>query len=348
MDPAATKPLVSIIIPVYRAGGTLPRCLESFLCQTFRGIEILCVNDASTDDSLEIMKRYEARDRRVRAIDLASNSGAAVARNTALAQARGEYLMFADADDHVEPDIVRLCLEAVWAHDADFACVGFDRVDVSGRSYSREQAISACSVIDVTPESVSRLAFVYTAPWGKLFKRELIGEVRFPENPVAAYEDAVFFLALCPKIRRYVLLPNLLYHYVVHAGSLNTQASRERSSFFRRDLLALRNAFTHRALPPPYLAFLDLAAFIHVGIADAHRSADVYEADLRAFCRDARAFLDSEFPGWRNIPLCPWGEWSLRCAAVYFSRLLHHAGWFWLFVRFYNWMIKTLHVDVKW
>ena len=99
-----SRPKVSIIIPVYNTAFYLKRCLDSVTRQTLRDIEIICVNDASKDDSPAILREYEAQDARITVIEFSENKGAAVARNTAVAAARGEYLGFVDSDDEVDLD----------------------------------------------------------------------------------------------------------------------------------------------------------------------------------------------------------------------------------------------------
>ena len=95
---------VSIIIPVYNTEKYLRKCLDSVCNQTLQDIEIICVNDCSPDDSLEILKEYASNDNRIKIINFTENKGVAVARNTAIEQANGEYIGFVDSDDYVDLD----------------------------------------------------------------------------------------------------------------------------------------------------------------------------------------------------------------------------------------------------
>ena len=96
---------VSVILPVYNGETYLSECLDAILGQTLKEIEVICVNDGSTDRSPEILREYAARDSRIRVIDQ-ENTGAGAARNNGMAQARGEYLSFLDADDFFEPQML--------------------------------------------------------------------------------------------------------------------------------------------------------------------------------------------------------------------------------------------------
>jgi glycosyltransferase involved in cell wall biosynthesis len=98
------RPKISVIIPAYKTAPYLRRCLDSICGQTLREIEILCINDASPDNALEIMREYALRDQRITVIDFSRNRGVSAARNAAMAIADGEYLGFVDSDDAVEPD----------------------------------------------------------------------------------------------------------------------------------------------------------------------------------------------------------------------------------------------------
>jgi glycosyltransferase involved in cell wall biosynthesis len=100
----SSRPKVSVVIPVHNSGPYLRRCLDSVLGQSLRSIEVVCVNDTSVDDSPAILREYESKDGRVKVIDFSDRQGAAVARNTAMAEARGEYLGFVDSDDEVDLD----------------------------------------------------------------------------------------------------------------------------------------------------------------------------------------------------------------------------------------------------
>ena len=99
-----TTPKVSVIVPVYNVAPYLARCLDSLVGQTLKDIEIICVDDKSTDNSLDVLHEYAAKDARITVIALSENSGVAVARNAGLDVACGEYIGFVDSDDYVDSD----------------------------------------------------------------------------------------------------------------------------------------------------------------------------------------------------------------------------------------------------
>lgn len=121
------EPEVTVLVAVYNTEAYLPKCLDSLLGQTLRSIQVVCVDDASTDRSLEILRRYQERDERVEVLFLSENHGQAYARNRALERARGKYICFLDSDDWMSPDCLERAVEAFENHEqAD--CVLFNTI----------------------------------------------------------------------------------------------------------------------------------------------------------------------------------------------------------------------------
>ena len=115
------KPCVSVILPIYNMERYLPACLDSIIGQTHREIEIICVNDGSTDASMAILREYEAADSRIQIIDQ-ENQGLSVSRNKGAEIAGGKYLYFMDSDDLLEPDALELCVEKMERLDLELVC----------------------------------------------------------------------------------------------------------------------------------------------------------------------------------------------------------------------------------
>ena len=124
---------VSIIVPVYNKERFLRQCLDSLLDQTYRAIEIICVNDGSTDGSLEILQDYAERDNRIVVIDQ-ENKGAGNARNAGIRIARGRYLQFLDADDFFEPVMIEKMLKKADAKDADIVIFDGDPLEIATKA----------------------------------------------------------------------------------------------------------------------------------------------------------------------------------------------------------------------
>lgn len=205
------QPLISVIVPVYNVEGYLEGCLSSLLAQTWPSMEIILVDDASTDGSGLLCDAYAARDARVRAAHFQENRGPSAARNRGIRWARGAFLSFVDADDRVEPDLLeRLyrCLEETGAEVSACAADGITLRRGPAAVYSR-------------PEAVRCLAqgFPFNhVPWGKLYRGELVRQCPFDES-VFYSEDLLFLYSVLKRARRVSYLPDVLYHYTHREGS---------------------------------------------------------------------------------------------------------------------------------
>lgn len=130
---AINKPLISIIVPVYNVAEYLPQCLDSLVAQTYENIEIIAVDDGSTDGSGTILDEYAARDARVRPVHI-ENDGVSNARNVGLSLVRGEFVGFVDSDDWVDTDMYAR-LAAALTDDIDVTCGGYVLETDAGQEY---------------------------------------------------------------------------------------------------------------------------------------------------------------------------------------------------------------------
>lgn len=186
------KPLVSVIIPFYNCEKYLDSCIKSLRAQTFGAYEILFIDDGSTDGSADIVRAYSATDSRVLLISQA-NAGVSAARNNGLALARGDYVLFVDADDHLHPQLMEKCYACASANDADMVCCDYVLTDSTDENYT--------TYSDIVFEPVSRDDLFYTgdnvgrACWAKLIKRGIAATRSFPVGEIIA-ED-LYYSILC-------------------------------------------------------------------------------------------------------------------------------------------------------
>ena len=125
------KALITVIIPVYNTLEYLPRCVQSVMAQTYENLEILLVDDGSTDGSSELCDGFAAKDPRVRVLHK-ENGGSSSARNLGLSECRGDYVGFVDSDDHVDPDMYETLFLGLQGSDPSIAQVGRDEIDAQG------------------------------------------------------------------------------------------------------------------------------------------------------------------------------------------------------------------------
>lgn len=206
------RPRVSLIIPVYNAHKFLKRCIDSAVAQTEPSLEIICVDDASTDDSAEMLEAYAARDSRLRVVRREVNGGESAARNQGVALANGEYLAFLDHDDKMEPDACRLLYEAARAADADIAKGRVKTIDQTGRvSLSPLQLHK-----DICEKSKFFFAFSW---WSGIYRASLVKNRIFfaEEYPIGG--DVLFLTEAVLAAQSIVCVDDLVCTHFLHAES---------------------------------------------------------------------------------------------------------------------------------
>ena len=209
---------VSIIVPVYNSEKYLKRCLDSLVNQTFDDIEIIVVNDGSTDRSEETIKGY-MNDKRIILINK-ENGGQASARNLGLTKAHGDYIMFIDSDDCVNLDMCDKAYNAI-KDGYDIACMDYYIIDGDGKKYHK---ISAC-----TEGEISLKDYLLTAvcPWNKIYKKSFLVDngFEFPEGII--YED----YASIPTLVNYK--PKVYYLPLAFVNYIHTEVSTMRSNEYK-------------------------------------------------------------------------------------------------------------------
>lgn len=221
----AHGPLISVIVPVYNIMDYLPRCVQSLKRQSYENLEILLVDDGSTDGTGRLCDELAAGDGRIRALHK-ENGGTSSARNLGIEEAKGEFLGFVDSDDYIEPDMyARLC-EAIRGKEDWLVQVGRDEVDEQGGQLpgiceipEEEQSFSAVDFLRELLLHRGDCSFCT-----KLVPRRLLGEDRFPEEELN--EDFHLMIRLLQRTRGVVSLPVCGYHVFYRLGS-NTRKKRE-------------------------------------------------------------------------------------------------------------------------
>ena len=229
------EPLITILVPVYNAENYLDDCLTTILNQTLEEIEIICVNDGSTDGSLALLNQYEAKTTKIRVIDQ-QNQGAGAARNAGLAVAAGEYLSFLDADDFYEPDMLEKSYLAAKKEEADVCVFYADLFDDVTKTYKpctwafRREYFRPGEVFD--PKKAPNNDYVFQMfngwAWDKLFRREFILEKNLEYQNLRTTNDMYFVFMALAKADRIVTLDECLIHQRVSVGT-SLSRTREKS-----------------------------------------------------------------------------------------------------------------------
>lgn len=246
-------PKVSVIIPVYNTELYLRECLDSVIHQTLREIEIICVDDGSTDRSLEILREYEARDGRFRVLTQ-PNVNAGAARNRGLDLARGEYLSFLDADDFFEPKMLERAYATARNCGAEilvYRCNNY--ITEEDRYTERQNSIEAANIPEIQPfpgtAVKGNLFFTFVGwAWDKLISRQYVQEngLRFQEQRTT--NDLYFTYFALAKAQRITTIDDLFAHHRIQLPT-SLEATRDKSwDCFYKALIALRDGLIREKL----------------------------------------------------------------------------------------------------
>lgn len=254
---------ISVAMAVYNSDAYLERAILSVLNQTYRNLELILVDDGSTDNCPQICDRYAALDPRVRVIHK-ENGGLYTSRNVGIEQATGEYLAFLDGDDWADPDMYESMLSCLREQAADLVVCRYKRV-------YRDATVDGSTDRAVVMEGQEMLAkyleeeedfLIQNAAWNKLYRRSILGDLRFPAR---WYEDMLYTIRLLNRTARSVYLDHAYHNYVCDRGSsimnrgLNERIYTDlipnlydRSAFLRQigreDLALLQDYFLYKRL----------------------------------------------------------------------------------------------------
>lgn len=299
-------PQISIIVPVYQVAPYLGACIDSILAQTFGDFELILVDDGSTDRSGRICDEYAEKDGRIRVLHT-KNAGAAAARNTGLAHAQAEYIVFADGDDCLQSNLLARMYETIHGSGYDLVVCNFRYVYPDGR----EDVSTALPDMELSGWEVlshwkaGRNFGVWTVVWNKIYTKKTLEGLGFPEGKY--FEDEVFSDLLYCRCQHVRVIPDVLYAYRVHSGStMNTQKARNYLDLL--DAFSLRiTLYLEQQLP------VDAIYKILVFMLEPYSlcaSAGLQGEDRQRLV-DSRAFIRKTAKILMKTQLSPLKKWSL-------------------------------------
>ncbi len=228
-------PKISVIVPVYNVAPYLARCLDSLRNQTLQDIEIICIDDKSTDISLEILREYARKDTRIHVIAKKKNSGVSAARNAGIDAAHGEYIGFVDSDDFIDKDFYEKLYNTAHKNDVDMARCGYKETLVNGKT-----TVYDGIVYDVQQNGKW---FCMHQAWCAIYRTKMlkIHKIKFPTD--IKYAEDLMFLTFCVAAANNVIaITGIYYHYMRRNDSLDApNLSLEKIS----DLITSCKAIAH-------------------------------------------------------------------------------------------------------
>ena len=211
-------PKVSVIIPVYNVEKYLRECLDSVINQTLKDIEIICIDDGSTDNSLSILKEYAKKDKRIKVINQ-ENKGLSGARNTGIENATGEFIGFVDSDDWIDSNFYENLYNTAITTNSDIACAPIKRVygnkiHLRLKIESEQLATTLQEKFDIL--NIPRCCYV----WNKIYRSSklLKHNIRFEQGKY--FEDVPFSIDIISKLNNIIAVPGAFYYYRANPNSI--------------------------------------------------------------------------------------------------------------------------------
>lgn len=310
------RPLISVIVPVYNVESYLPQCIDSILAQTYENLEIILVDDGSTDSSGRICEDYAGRDPRIKTIHK-PNEGLADARNRGIQAARGVYCSFVDSDDHIAGDCIAYLYDMADTYGAQIAVCGYQKVHNNDlvRASDPDGTNKAVSVYD-TFNALSALLYqrgIITAAWGRLFRRELFNAIRFPKG--RQHEDVAVMYRLFDQAETIAVGYERKYYYLQRPGSIVHSAfDGKRMDYiaFTRECIEYMQgrhpALVSAAVSRHFSACFELLAGMPPAITSGSGRRDPADGkedqDRERMCGEAYQKLVQEIKRYRKTVLC--------------------------------------------
>lgn len=345
------KPKVSIIVPVYKVEKYLRRSMDSLVNQTLDGVEIICINDGSPDNCLSILKEYKEKysDKNIVIIDK-KNEGVWKGRFDGIKAATGEYIGFTDSDDYITLDYAEKLYNAAKKNNADISVSGFYRVDTDTEHvYSTEMTGFEGKHIDMK-KNPEEILSINTALWNKLYKAEILKNMKNLEKPPRILDDMMFLLLVYLNTNTIEFINDPLYYYMVRQDSIMGQIKKEQIESTENAMLEIKKIYSKDKKGKKLIEVIDTMAFLHFGVSLMFRMSDD-KKNFKQVLKDNRKYLDSNYPLWRKSKYLnlsytishKFANFKLAVVKKIYVMHLYRA-----FLAVYKFILRTFKIDIKW
>lgn len=229
--------VISIVVPVYNVEIYLDKCIKSIVGQSYRNLEIILVDDGSTDNSLNICNFWIDKDERIKIIHK-KNGGLSSARNAGIDIATGDYIAFVDSDDYIDNEFVAKLLNKMLETDSDIVCCGYYEIINGERNISNKKLICG----EYTKKEALEMLIkwdIQDYAWNKLYRRSLFENIRYPEG--RNYEDMATTYKIFLKANKVTVIGEKLYNYLIRKGSISNTDNNKRYIKDMRDTIEIYN-----------------------------------------------------------------------------------------------------------
>lgn len=340
---------LSIIVPCYKVEKYLPRCLDSLVNQTLKDIEIICINDGSPDNCINILKNYKEKYGNKIVIIDKENEGVWRGRKDGVKKAKGEFIGFVDSDDYVSLDYAEKLYNVAISKNADISVCGFDRIDLdTGKLYSREMCKPESKEIIVSKNPGDMLE-LNGAPWNKIYRAELLKKMHDMVNVPRVLDDMMFLQLIYINANKIVFIPNSLVFYMVRKDSIINTVKKDAIKPTYESMKEVRDLYYNER--PELIDYIDSCAFLHLGVSLMYRMSEDKTLDFKSALKENKIFLNTNFPRWKKSKYIKLSYVITHKGAnfkLWIVKIFYNLGLFRLFISVYKFMIKKFGVDIKW
>ena len=339
---------LSIVAAVYNLEKYLPRCLDALVNQTLQEIEILCVDDGSTDSAPQIIDDYQKRYPDKIKVFHKENGGEFTTRNYGLERATGEYVTFVDTDDYVEKNWAEKLYNAAKENDADLAVCAFERIDLKTNKVVATNMTNFGNTVKKINSKDDYLLFINPAPWNKVYKREKIKDLRF--LPFRGFNDTMFLASCYTKMNKIAFIPDVLYHYYLRYDSQIHTVNEEDVKNLKKYLLEVKEIYKKTGKYEEMKYILDTFAFLHLGTSVMYRVSYDETVNMKEMLKETIKYLDENFTNWRKSPFLKFGyslKKGFKHIAFWGVSLFYKWGIPMVYINVYRFLVDKLKIDIK-
>lgn len=300
--------MISVIIPVYNVETYVKECIESVIQQTYKDLEVIIIDDGSTDNSGKICDQYAELDRRIMVIHQ-KNQGVSAARNKGLDIAKGDYIVFVDSDDYIENDMIERLYKALLESSSDLVICNYKeiyediKVENEKKGPLKNEILLSYEAIEKLFESGS---WYYVVPWNKIYRKELWNQIRFPKGYI--HEDEAVIHRIFERCNKIIILEDQLCYYRQHNNSIVHSNTMQKTDIYYA--LADRLKFLERTVSKASLRKLAYQFWYHFPhdffLCYENKKYKVYKNRMKKALRKA-------FPVMRRVGFFTWKE----CMSVF-------------------------------
>mgnify|MGYP002601835209 CR=1 FL=1 len=270
-------PKISVIIPCYNTATWLASCIQSIQKQSFTDIEIICINDASTDNSLSILKKLAQNDKRIIVVDLLTNHGVSIARNIGINISSGKYISFIDSDDLIGSDFYTQLYRTAEIEEADI---------IKSASISIDENNQPIQIDNINPLILKNKGYFLSQFWSAIYKKDLIEKfnIKFPEKLIRG-QDRAFLLKAVMSCQKISVNDSVHYIYRRRTGSSDSKKLSikkiESNLFCFDDILSFASNISEL---DPQLHALQCYSYIQNCISDSSRAVKTEFSESSKLC----------------------------------------------------------------